>query len=129
MKAKKICITFLYLSLLLGGLVYVALASFSEHREYKKASIDYWVLTPKEISSIAKFCNNDPNFIYSAADGVKPMAVQLKCTATSGKVVGYFEREGFAKTDAGIYKKDKKEIELTRNEVGSVTMTTLLLFL
>jgi hypothetical protein len=69
---------------------YYILASLADHREYRKYSIDYWILTPKEISSISKFCKDAPNFIYSAADGVKPMVVQLKCTATSGKVFGYF---------------------------------------
>jgi hypothetical protein len=39
-----------------------------------------------------------------------------------------FEREGFVKTDAGNYKKEKKEIELTRDEEGKVSMGTLVLF-
>lgn len=56
------------------------------------------------------------------------MMVQLKCTMTNSEVVGYFEREGFVKTDADNYKKNEKEFELTREE-GEVTMTTLLVFL
>ncbi|MGV8837044.1 hypothetical protein [Cellvibrio sp.] len=68
------------------------------------------MLTSKEISSIAKFCKDDSTFIYSSADGVKPMMVQLKRTVTNSEVVGYFEREGFVKTDADNYKKMKKSL-------------------
>ncbi len=129
MKVKKIFAVVLFSSLLLGGLVYFALISFSEHREYKKSGIDYWLLTPKEISGIAKLCKDAPNFIYSAADGVKPLVVQLKCTATQSEVVSYLERNGFVKMDTGNYKRDEKEIELTQGAEGIVTMATLLVFL
>lgn len=129
MKTKKTFIFALAFFLFLGGLVYSSLALFSEHREYKKASIDYWMLTPKDISSIAKLCTDVPAFSYSAADGAKPLVVQLKCTAINSEVVGYFEREGFVKIDADNYKRDEKAVELVRNEEGKVTMATLLVFL
>jgi hypothetical protein len=87
------------------------------------------MLTLTEIFSIAKFCKDDSTFIYSSADGVKPMMEQLKYIATNSEVVGYFEREGFVKADAGNYKKYEKKIELTRDEESKITMAILLVFL
>lgn len=108
---------------------YCALISLAEHREYKIFSIDYWVLNPKEMSAIANFCKDDPGFIYSAADGPKPLVVQLTCFATTSDVTRHLEQNGFVKADAGNYKKDKKEIELTLDVEGKLTAATMLVFL
>jgi len=115
--------------LVFAGLGYCALASFSEYREYRKFGIDYWILTPKEVSGIANFCKDDPGFIYSAADGPKPLVVQLTCFATTRDVTRHLEQNGFVKADAGNYKKDKKEIELTLDAEGKLAAATMLVFL
>lgn len=129
MKAKQIVLMVLFLFFLLGGVFYLALASFSEHREYEKFSIDYWLLNPTEISSIATFCQNEPNFIYSAADGAKPLVVQLKCIASGKEVARHLEQAGFAQNDAGIYKKAETQIELELDAGGKMIAATLLMFL
>lgn len=117
------------LFLLFGGLGYFALVSFSEYREYKKSSIEYWILTPSEIANISGFCESESSFIYSAADGAKPLITHLKCKAAEIDVVNYLLQNGYAKKGEVTYQKDRNEIELTRNEKGALVMVSLLIFL
>ncbi|WP_049631658.1 hypothetical protein [Cellvibrio sp. pealriver] len=114
---------------LLVGFGYFVVVSFSEHREYQKFSVDYWILTPKEIGSLSGFCSDTPGFIYSAADGAKPLIVQLKCLAKKSEIVDYLERDGFSKINEKSYRKDKQEIELVYDDGEKMNMATLMIFL
>lgn len=129
MKTKKIIASTSFLLLLLTGLSYFLLASFSEHRAYTKNSIDYWILTPSELSEVAGFCVDEPSFMYSAADGVKPLVVQLICSIVAVDVIHYLEKAKFVHEDGEIYMRDQKKIELVRDVGGKVTQVTLLTFL
>ena len=127
-RVKKFLVVFL-LILLLIGFVYCIFASFSEHREYKKLSIDYWLLTPTEITDIAAHCSDAAHFIYSAADGPKPLVVQLSCSLNDVDVIQYVERAGFVTESSEHYRNDQKELVWVRDAEGKTIGVTLLTFL
>ena len=59
---KKIISLILTLIILLIA-IYSFAATFSENREYNKVSLDYYLLTPKELSQLSKFSLQELHFI------------------------------------------------------------------
>jgi hypothetical protein len=123
---KKILLCFLLLGVL--AVAYIASASFSEHREYKSYSLDYWILAPDSIRELARLCKSDPHFIYSSADGAKPTTTSLNCTLVDDSL-DYLMRSNFAKVSDSAFKKDNQEFEIIRSEQGDIVTVTLLEFL
>ncbi len=117
--------------LLITGVIavaYIASASFSEHREYKSYSLDYWILAPDAIRELARLCKNNPHFIYSAADGVKPTATSLNCNLID-ESLDYLTRNNFAKIGESAFKKGGQEFDIIRNDKGEIVGVTMLEFL
>lgn len=110
--------------LLLGGFLYVALVSLSEHREYKKSSLDYWLLTSEEMVDISAFCTTDPVFTYSAADGSKPSMLKIDCKLSEA-IIEYFASNKYSKSAEDYYKKDNQEFEITRTPEQIISVVQL----
>ena len=114
-------------SLFLLGFIYSVFSTFSEHREYGKFSMDYLILTPKEIGDIAQFCKDDPRFIYSSADGPKPSIISLNCEIIEEeKILSYLSHKQFIKDFDGIYKKTNEQIEIDRDQQNIIKTVTLI---
>lgn len=107
------------------GLVYSAIASFSEQREYGKFSLEYYLLTPNQLSQLAKHCENNPQFTYSAADGPKPTITHLNCNLEEESVIAYAIDNNFDKTSTNQFKKEHTEIEFEKNSTGKIIVTTV----
>lgn len=126
MKVMKAGLVVLFIFLAMA--IYIAIASFSEHRAYKKSSFDYWILTPALIVDLAGGCKSEPHFIYSAADGPKPTVTTLQCLLVADDL-GHLAQQGFSRISESQFKNDASEIEITWNDKGEVTSISLLEFL
>ncbi|MCE2027907.1 hypothetical protein [Sessilibacter corallicola] len=101
--------------------------SFSERREYSKVSLDYYLLTPNELSQLAKYCENNPQFTYSAADGPKPIITHLHCHLEEETINSYAIDHNFEKTSNNLFKREQTEteIEFEKNGTGKIILTTV----
>lgn len=104
---------------------YSALATFSEHREYSRGSLDYYLLTPNDLAEISKLCENEPRFIYSSADGPKPAIIHLHCFYEQIEIDGYLAKNKFIHTSNNHFKKGETEIGFEKNESNKVDVTTV----
>ena len=101
---------FLMTSLIVVAISYATFISFSEHREYSGFSIDYFLLTPVELSKLSKECIDSPTFVYSSADGPKPTIVTLNCTIPVNKLEEQMRSDGFYYIK-GLYQKEGAQIQ------------------
>ncbi len=106
-------------------LVYSAIVSFSERREYSKVSLDYYLLTPNELSQLTKYCENNPQFTYSAADGPKPTITHLHCHLEEETIYSYAIDHNFEKTSNNLFKREQTEIEFEKSSTGKIILTTV----
>ncbi len=93
---------------------YATFISFSEHREYSDTSLDYFLLTPTELSKLSKECEESPAFVYSSADGPKPTIVTLNCTIPVDKLEEQMLSAGFSYVN-GFYQKEDVQIQVTND--------------
>lgn len=101
------------------------MAIFSESRKYGNFSLDYYLLTPKELTRISKFCEDKPQFIYSSADGPKPTIIHLHCFFEQKKVDDYLTRNKFDYISQGHFKKGTTEIKIETDNKNKVIVTTV----
>jgi hypothetical protein len=119
-------IVLLFLTLIILSVVgYGAIITFSESREYTKISIDYYLLTPKELSELSKHCENDPRFIYSAADGPKPAIIHLHCFLEEKVISNYANKTNFERISSSQFKKGAIEMEFEKNDAEKVVVITV----
>jgi hypothetical protein len=116
----------LLLVFIAGGLFYTVFINFSEHREYTGKSLDYYILTPSELSQMSELCIDRPSFIYNADDGPKPTIVVMNCTIELEGAEKYLKTKGLIAKGHGIYKDEDIEVQMTinqgREKVTSVVM-------
>jgi hypothetical protein len=111
---RKSSLFSLILTIVAGGAIYTAFASFSEHREYTPRSLDYYLLTPVELTSLSKLCMDQPAFIYSSADGPKPGIVTMSCEIDKEAIDRHLKTSGFQPI-GGHYKKEDVEVQIEAN--------------
>lgn len=104
---------------------YGFIVSLDEDHPYGKFSIDSFFLTPNDLSKISSFCENKPSFRYSSADGPKPAISSLSCNMEEVKIIKYLIDNGFNYYSIDTYKKEKVEVEISREENKSVKITFL----
>ncbi len=121
---KKITLLILAL-VILSVVVYGAIVTFSENREYSRISLDYYLLTPKELSQLSKYCENDPRFIYSTADGPKPTIIHLNCYFEEKIMSDYVNKNNFERVSNNQFKKGPIEIEFEKDGTDKVVLTTV----
>ncbi len=126
---KRKLIVLIFLLLIFIGFIYSIFASFSENRKYGKLSLDYFILTPIDLSNIAKFCKGSPQFLYNSADGPKPVRISLDCQMEEEKILHYLSKNQFVKKIDGSYKKDNEEIEIFQDQQNQIRKVTLLEYL
>lgn len=117
----------LNLILLITSLIFIAISyaifiSFSEHREYSSVSLDYFLLTPAELSKLSKKCKDTPTFVYSSADGPKPVIVTLNCTIPVDILEEQMRFSGFSYLN-GIYQKEGAQIQVTNDSADNVVVS------
>jgi hypothetical protein len=122
---KKIISLIFTIIILVLIVVYGALVSFSESREYGRVSLDYYLLTPNELSQLSGYCENDPRFIYSSADGPKPTIIQLHCLFERNVMDEYLIKNKFDQASRNHFKRGDIEIEFEENDSNKVTVTTV----
>lgn len=107
---------------MLLALKWFATAIFSEYRPYGRVSLDYYLLTPKELAQLSKHCENAPEFVYSQADGPKPLMVTLNCVISEEKVISnYANKNNFDRVSATDFKKGSIEIGFVKNDADKIT--------
>lgn len=129
---KKIILLFLILLIALTLFVYIMLAGFSERREYTRFSLEYYFLTSQELLDLSQHCEDSPKFIYSAADGPKPLTIQLHCTYDVALFEAYIKEKQFKPDQMlvdGLIREDyfvkgKKAIERKTNNNKILVTTT-----
>lgn len=121
---RKIIILFLTLIILLV-IIYGSMVTFSENREYGRISLDYFLLTPKELSKLSKHCENDPRFVYNTADGPKPAIVHLHCIFEEKIISNYTNKNNFERVSDNHFKKGAIEIEFEKNDIGKIILITV----
>ncbi|TQV69646.1 hypothetical protein FKG94_22905 [Exilibacterium tricleocarpae] len=121
---KVILLIFIFIALL-SVVAYSALSVFSERREYGKLSLEYYLLTPKELSKISNHCVDDSRFIYSSADGPKPAIIHLHCSFERNEVDKYLTQNGFRQISRSQFKKGAVEIEFEEDGKNKVVVTTV----
>jgi hypothetical protein len=99
--------------------------TFSESREYGRISLDYYLLTPKELSQLSKYCEDDPRFIYSTADGPKPAIIHLQCFIEEKIISNYMNKNNFEKVSSNQFKKGSIEIEFEKNNTDIIKLITV----
>lgn len=118
---------FLALAIIVGGAAYTVFVSFSEHREYSRKSLDYYLLTPPELSAMSELCMDKPVFIYSSADGPKPTIVTMNCTIDREEIESYIKSKEFQLDNDGVYKNGGIEIQVTTNPLGKKVTSIVLI--
>lgn len=111
--------------IILLAVIYGAIVTFSEDREYGRISLDYYLLTPKELSQLAKHCENDPRFIYSTADGSKPAIIHLQCFFEEKIISNYVNKNDFERVSNNLFKKGSIEMELEKNDAEKIMLNSL----
>ncbi|WP_078119879.1 hypothetical protein [Thiosocius teredinicola] len=125
----KIWLSVVVLIIALTGFSYIAYLSFSEHREYGKNSVEFYVLTPKELGLISELCKTEPSFSYSASDGPKPAIAVMTCELAPEEVHGFLEKSEFEKQSAVSYRRDDIEMNISSTEHGTIESIALLDYL
>ena len=123
MSMRPLNIIFLITLLIFTAILYAIFISFSEHREYSSASVDYFLLTPAELSELSKKCIDSPIFVYSSADGPKPVIVTLNCTMPVAALEDQMRFFGFSYLD-GLYQKEGTQIQVTK-DLGDATVVSV----
>jgi len=119
---KIILLTLILITGMLLALKWFATAIFSEYRPYGRVSLDYYLLTPKELAQLSKHCENAPEFVYSQADGPKPLMVTLNCVIFEEKVISnYANKNNFDRVSATHFKKGSIEIGFVKNDADKIT--------
>jgi hypothetical protein len=123
---KKIATLVFAVFALLLVMVYVALTTFSDRREYDSVSLDFYLLTPKELSMISKYCENTPRFIYSSADGTKPAIIHLHCLFERKAATDYLINNEFNELSLNRFRRNDIEIEfeLDKTDNSKVAIAT-----
>jgi hypothetical protein len=98
----------------------------SEGREYGKVGLDYYILTPTDLSNLADYCEDDPRFRYSSADGPKPSTVHLHCLLDQKSAESYLMEKEFVQLSEGQFERETVKIVLEKNDDGEVFLTTSL---
>lgn len=124
---RGLSLFFLALPIIVGGVAYSTFVSFSEHREYSPKSLDYYLLTPPELSAISEWCMDNPVFIYSSADGPKPTIVTMNCTIDRDEFENHMKSKHFQLDDDGLYKNGRIEIQITTNSLGKKVTSVVLI--
>lgn len=127
LNSLKVVAALLMPSLLIGACFYIAMINFSDHREYTKYSFEYLLITSKEITDISEYCNAEPQFTYSAADGSKPSILKIDCDLDAA-VMQYFLANQYSLTDSGSYKNNNNEFEIIKVG-GKITSIVQLIYL
>lgn len=115
---------FLISALIVVAISYATFISFSEHREYSGFSLDYFLLTPVELSKLSKECKGSPAFIYSSADGPKPTIVTLNCTIPVNKLEEKMRSDGFYYIN-GLYQKEGVQIQIASDVADKVVTSVV----
>ncbi len=118
-------ILLIFTLIVLSFTIYGKIVTFSESREYSRASLDYYLLTPKETSQLSKHCENDPRFIYSAADGPKPAIIQLDCFLEEKIVSNFANKNNFHRVSSNQFKKGSIELEFEKNDADKIMLITV----
>jgi len=111
--------------IILSFAIYGTIVTFSESREYNRASLDYYLLTPKDISQLSKYCENNPRFIYSAADGPKPAIIHLDCFLEEKTISNYANKNNFERVSSNQFKKGSIELEFEKNGADRIILITV----
>lgn len=111
--------------IILSFAIYGTIVTFSESREYSRSSLDYYLLTPNEISKLSKHCENDPRFIYSAADGPKPAIIHLDCFLEEKIISNYANKNNFERVSSNQFKKGSIELEFKQNDADKIMLITV----
>ncbi len=106
-------------------IIYGAVTTFSESREYGRVSLAYYLLTPKDLSQLSKYCENKPRFSYSSADGPKPAITHLHCDFEENKINSYINKNNFEQASKNQFKKGSTEIGFEKNDFGKIVLTTV----
>ena len=109
---KKLTLISIALIITIGTLIYSATLFLKEGEEYRKYTISYFLLTPKELSDISHYCKDKPFFTYNSADGPKPVITQLYCTVNKNSFLNYMSNEGYNSFSADTFKKGPSTIEI-----------------
>ena len=104
--------------------LYTAYISLSECRRYSKLSLDNWVLTSAEIAEVAKYCRDEPVFIYRAGDGPKPSILEVNCEFADG-VVELFSGIDFVKVNDDHFRKGAWEFEVLRVDSKVISVSQM----
>lgn len=121
---RKIILPALVLTIILI-VTYGAVVTLSESREYGKFSLDYYLLTPKDLSDLSKHCESKSRFVYNSADGPKPSIVHLYCPIEDKIISSHIEKNNFQRVSDNQFKKEAIEIEFKRNNTGKVSLITI----
>lgn len=111
-------------------IAYAAYISFFDHREFGKYSIDYLLLTPGDLMAIADFCETEPAFIYSSADGPKPTITTLRCRLGAASLNNYIgQSTAFEKLPSGVYSDGTRELDTQPRDAAVIHAVTILDYL
>lgn len=124
---RVLILTVVALAIVGGGVIYSAYISFSEHREYSRGSFDFYLLTPRELSAISEFCKDEPVFIYSAADGPKPVIATLNCEIDTQELDDYRKSEGILIDGSGVDESRRFEMQVTTTPTGEKVTSIVLI--
>lgn len=125
MLKKTILLSFVSIVLLLiGSYVYAFMISMSEDREYGKFGLDHFILTPTDLSNISEYCEDDPRFRYSSADGPKPSAVNLYCVLDQSSAETYLIKNDFDQVAEGQFERDALKIVLEKTDGDKIFLIT-----
>jgi hypothetical protein len=124
---RTVSLFFLALAIIIGGAAYTVYVSFSEHRQYSRKSLDYYLLTPPVLSAISDRCMDKPVFIYSSADGPKPTITTMNCTINREEIDYYMKSKDFQLDNDGLYKNGGIEIQVTTNPLSKKVTSIVLI--
>jgi len=117
---KIILLTLMLITGMLLALKWFATAIFSEYRPYGRVSLDYYLLTPKELAQLSKHCENAPEFVYIQAPNL--LMVTLNCVISEEKVISnYANKNNFDRVSATHFKKGSIEIGFVKNDADKIT--------
>lgn len=109
----------LVLASILGGLLYMARALFSESYSYAYGGFDYYLLTPSEIADMTGLCRHKPHFLTNQVSGPNSFqATTMRCRIVKDEIIRHLGQAGFITGRGGKFEKGNMEVLLSTNHVG-----------
>ncbi|QEW07100.1 hypothetical protein [Nitrincola iocasae] len=114
---RALILVFVAVAIIIGSVFYVARIGFSEHHEYSYKSLDYFLLTPSEMSTMTKFCEDKPRFISRLVSGPNSISITtMNCTLAIDVILTHLKDIGF-QLEYGKYVKGDTSIEILTNDL------------